>query len=48
MIRTLLALALALAPAALHAGAPLAPNADDLLVQRGRMLIARELRNYQL
>jgi len=42
MIRTLLALALALAPAALHAGAPLAPNADDLLVQRGRMLIARE------
>ena len=42
MIRPLLALALALIPAAICAEAPLAPNADDLLVQRGRVLIGRE------
>lgn len=42
MIRPWLALTLLLAPAALQADAPMAPNADDLLVQRGRALIARE------
>jgi glyoxylase-like metal-dependent hydrolase (beta-lactamase superfamily II) len=42
MIRLLLALVLAFAPATLHAEAPMVPSADDLLVERGRTLIARE------
>jgi len=42
MIRRFLPLALALTPIPVLADAPLAPNADDLLVQRGRGLIARE------
>jgi glyoxylase-like metal-dependent hydrolase (beta-lactamase superfamily II) len=47
MLRYLLAVALAVSPAALHADdhagdTPLAPNADDLLIKRGRALIAAE------
>jgi glyoxylase-like metal-dependent hydrolase (beta-lactamase superfamily II) len=42
MKRRLLAVALALLSVPLRAEQPLAPNADDLLIQRGRMLIARE------
>ena len=42
MIRPLVALALAIWPVALAADVPLVPNADDLLVQQGRVLIARE------